>query len=251
MGYKISQLSKLSNVSTRTIRYYDEIGLLKPSIILDNGYRLYGQEEVDLLQQILFYKELGFKLSQIKEIISSKDFDKEKALKDHLTTLNKERERIIVLIDTLNKTIKSLKGEVSMSDKEKFIGFKENLIKENEEKYGKEIRENYGDDVINLSNEKFSNMSEEDYKRSKDLEDEIRETLIKGTKDYNSEIGKKLYNLHKEWLLLFWDKKMYSKKAHLGLAMMYENDDRFRKYYDDIVSGGCNTLVKAIKENSK
>lgn len=71
MEYTIQKLSQLAGISTRTLRYYDEIGLLKPDRINSSGYRIYGATEVDRLQQILFYRELGVKLDSIKEIITS------------------------------------------------------------------------------------------------------------------------------------------------------------------------------------
>ena len=80
MEYSIQSLSKMAGVSTRTLRYYDEIGILKPARIASSGYRVYSEKEVDLLQQILFYKELGIELKVIKQILSYPSFDILKAL---------------------------------------------------------------------------------------------------------------------------------------------------------------------------
>ena len=90
MEYTVSKLAKLSGVSSRTLRYYDEIGLLKPDRVMPNGYRIYGQEQVNLLQQILFYKELGFGLDDIKDIINSDEYSVEESLVNHLTHLKEE-----------------------------------------------------------------------------------------------------------------------------------------------------------------
>jgi len=76
MEYTSNKLSKMSGVSARTLRYYDEIGLLKPARIELSGYRIYGQSELDTLQQILFYRELGFPLDEIKNIIYAPDYDR-------------------------------------------------------------------------------------------------------------------------------------------------------------------------------
>lgn len=160
MEYTIKALAKLAGVSTRTLRYYDEIGLLKPCRINSSGYRIYGQEEVDLLQQILFYREMDMKLEEIRKIISQKGFNIDKALENHYSQLIAKREQIDQLIATIEKTIDTRKGERSMSDKEKFEGFKKEAMKQNEESYGKEIREAYGDEVVNASNKKFMNMTE-------------------------------------------------------------------------------------------
>ena len=81
MEYTVQRLADLAGVSSRTIRYYDEIGLLKPARINSSGYRLYGEKEVDRLQQILFYRELEVELENIKKIINGPDFDELKALK--------------------------------------------------------------------------------------------------------------------------------------------------------------------------
>ncbi|MDP4158116.1 MAG: MerR family transcriptional regulator, partial [Bacillota bacterium] len=70
MEFTVQSLGKLAGVSTRTLRYYDEIGILKPARINSSGYRIYGQREVDRLQQILFYRELGVSLEDIKKIIT-------------------------------------------------------------------------------------------------------------------------------------------------------------------------------------
>ena len=91
MEYSSNQLSKISGVSARTLRYYDEIGLLKPVRIASSGYRIYGQDELDALQQILFYRELGFPLEEIKSIMYSPDYDREQAFHSHLAELNKKR----------------------------------------------------------------------------------------------------------------------------------------------------------------
>lgn len=154
MEYSINELSKIAKISTRTLRYYHEIDLLKPKRINSSGYRIYGENEVDKLQQILFYKEMGFKLDDIKNIINSPSFDVMLALDNHKKELLKKRNEINLLIENVEKTISYKKGEVKMSDKEKFEGFKKDLVKQNEEKYGKEIREEYGDKQVDESNAK-------------------------------------------------------------------------------------------------
>ena len=92
--YSTGKLSEISGVSSRTLRYYDEIGLLKPSFINESGYRYYDDNEVALLQQILFYKERGLDLQTIKEIIYRKDFDLYSALEEHLVSLEEEKKKI-------------------------------------------------------------------------------------------------------------------------------------------------------------
>lgn len=124
MEYSIHELSKIAKISTRTLRYYHEIDLLKPKRINSSGYRIYGENEVDKLQQILFYKSMGFKLEDIKSIVSSPSFDIMTALNSHKKELLKRREEIDLLIENVEKTISYKKGEIKMSDKEKFEAFK-------------------------------------------------------------------------------------------------------------------------------
>ena len=99
MEYSIKKLSEIAGVSTRTFRYYDEIGLLKPARVSSSGYRIYGKKQVDILQQILFYKELGMSLDEIKEIIQNPNFDRINALKEHKIKLLEKRKQIDMLLD--------------------------------------------------------------------------------------------------------------------------------------------------------
>jgi len=247
MEYSINRLAKLAGISTRTLRYYDEIGLLKPKRISSNGYRVYGKKEVDLLQQILFYRELSVPLEEIRKIITAGDYDPVAVLEGHLAALKAERERIDLLIRNVEKTILDARGEINMSDREKFEGFRRQLIEDNERKYGKEAREKYGDEAIDRSNAKLMKMTEEEYKRMQQLSEQLNKTLKAAVEqgDPSGELAQKAAAMHREWLCFFWDS--YSKEAHMGLAQMYMDDHRFKKYYDDIVPGGAEFLRDAIK----
>ena len=116
-----------------------------------------------------------------------------------------------------------------MADKDRFEALKEEIIKENEAKYGKEIREKYGDETIDASNAKIMGMSEEKYDRFKALEEEIKDRLnvaVDANMNPADEIGKTITQLHKEWLMMTW--KTYNAEAHKGLAKMYVFDERFK-----------------------
>ena len=139
-----------------------------------------------------------------------------------------------------------MKGEIIMSDKEKFEGFKQELIDENEKKYGQEIRAKYGEATINASNAKISGMSEDKYAHAEQLRHDYEEMLkaALGEGDPASEKAQKACELHKEWLCCFYDK--YSLAYHKGLAEMYVTDPRFTAYYDKIAKGSSEFLRKAI-----
>lgn len=236
MEYTIRSLANLAGITTRTLRYYDEIGLLKPVRINSSGYRIYGQVQVDILQQIMFYREMELPLEEIKEIIHNKNFNFERALVFHKERLIEKQAKIEKLIKNVDKTLKSIKGDINMSDLEKFEGFKEKMLKENEEKYGKEIREKYGEDTIRKSNEKFKNLTKEQW----DEINKINEDLFKIAKiafekgDINSHEAKKMVETHKKWLSYFSD---YSDDAHIGITQLYVDDERFAAYYESIGKG--------------
>ncbi|MGL5352117.1 MAG: MerR family transcriptional regulator [Clostridium sp.] len=246
MEYTVQKLGMLTGISTRTLRYYDEIEILKPARINSSGYRIYGENEVDRLQQILFYKELGVSLNDIKNIIDDPLFNGADALESHRKNLLEKRAQLDLLIENVSKTIESKNGVINMSNKDKFKGFKEKIVSDNEKKYGKEIRSKYGDEAINKSNEKIRGMSEETYNEVTKLEIEIRETLALAfeTKDPAGELAQKAVELHKKWISHYWG--TYSKEAHAGLGQMYVDDERFTAYYDKENKGTAKFLRDAI-----
>ncbi len=133
MAYTVKKLSALSGVTVRTLHFYEEIGLLKPAYHGSNGYRYYEEKELLQLQQILFFKELGFSLKQIQKVLGRDDFDQLSALYSHRKSLNQEWEKIGQLLKTIDKTIKHLKGKKKMKDKEIFDGFNITLVKKAKE----------------------------------------------------------------------------------------------------------------------
>lgn len=246
MEYTVQSLAKIAGISSRTLRYYDEIGLLKPARINSSGYRIYAQAEVDRLQQILFYRELGISLENIRDILNAPSFDELNALKEHRVKLLERRKQLDLLIANVNQTIAVKEGGIRMTDSEKFAGFKQKMIDENEKKYGKEIREKYGEETVNDSNKKLLNMNEEQYLEIGKLGTQINETLkaAMATGDPAGDLAQKAADLHRQWLSLTWDK--YSKEAHAGLAQMYVDDERFTAYYDQIAPGAAVFLRDAI-----
>jgi DNA-binding transcriptional MerR regulator len=247
MEYTVQKLATLARISSRTLRYYDEIGILKPARINSSGYRIYGQKEVDRLQQILFYRELGVSLETIKEIVTAPSFNGAQALREHREKLLEKRAQLELLIANVEKTIALTEGRITMSDKEKFAGFKKKMIDENEKKYGQEIRQKYGEETVEKSNAKFMNMTEEQYKAVTNLEKELMNTLAQAIKtgDPASGLAQKAADLHKQWLSFYWPE--YSKEAHAGLAQMYVDDERFKVYYDKIQPGTAEFLRDAIQ----
>lgn len=249
MEYTVSKFAQLSGVSARTLRYYDEIELLKPKRINSSGYRIYGREEVDLLQQILFYRELDFQLDEIKELIHSETFDINEALDQHLVHLIRQRNRLDRLIETVEKTIQVEKGECEMTDKEKFEAFKQEAIDKNEKQYGDEVRQKYGEDTYQKSKDKLKNITQDQWDSHQALTVELNEKLAKATElgDPESELAQEVAALHKEWLIFSWPDGYYDADKHLGLSLMYVEDPRFNAYYEKVAPGAAEFLHEALK----
>lgn len=247
MEYTIQKLGEMAGVSTRTLRYYDEIGLLKPARINSSGYRIYGQMEIDLLQQILFYRALDVELDTIKKLVTSPDFNGIRALSEHHDRLLEKREQLDRLIANVEKTIAAAEGRRKMTDKEKFEGFKKRIVEDNEKKYGEEVRDKYGEDAVNRSNQKVLNMTQEEYDKAEKLAQSVQKTLAAAFKtgDPAGELAQKAVDLHRQWLCLYWDG--YSKEAHAGLGDMYVADERFKAYYDAEQPGTAEFLRDAIR----
>ena len=246
MEYTVNALSKLAGVSKRTLRYYDEIELLHPKRKSSNGYRIYGEQEVEKLQQILFYRHLDMPLEEIQRIMNDPKFDTQKALESHRQQLAAKKVQLDQLLVTIDKTLASKRGETRMTDKEKFEGFKQEAIEKNEKQYGKEIREKYDRDTVRRSNQKLAGLSQEEYQIMQDLTEKILIDLKKAmqTNDPSSEEAVQLAHLHKEWLACSWP--TYSKEAHRGLAQMYVDDPRFTKYYDEQVGIGAAEFLRKV-----
>ena len=249
MEYTINNLARMSGISSRTLRHYDQIGLLKPLRVSSTRYRIYGEKEVDKLQQILFYRELGIPLLDIKEILEDKSFNPEEAMKRHLTELENKKSQIEILINNIEKTLQTYKGETTMKNKEKFEGFKKNLIEENEKKYGKEIREKYGEETVEKSNQKLMDMTEEQYNDVEILGEALNKKLKEATEagDPTSELAQEVCDLHRRWLTFYWPEGAYNKEAHMSLVETYTQDERFKEYYEKIAPGAADFLYEAIK----
>lgn len=246
MEYTIQKLAKLSGVSTRTLRYYDEIGLLKPARLSGSGYRIYGDAQVGRLQQILFYREMDVNLTEIGQMLDSPGFSVTDALKRHREFLLQRRARLDLLIHNVEKTLACEKGDCAMDDQEKFEGFKTGLIEKNERLYGMEIRKKYGEESVEQNYRKLRGMTPEQFRRLQTLERELNGSLLKAfrTGDPSGAEGQHAAGLHRQWLSFFWNR--YTPEAHAGLARMYESDPRFTAYYDKMQPGLAAFLKEAV-----
>ncbi len=159
--HAVKQLATMAGVSTRTLHYYDEIGLLRPTRVAPNGYRQYGRQAVLRLQQIRFYRELGLSLGQTRQILDQPGFDRRQALALHRRALQAEVARLQTLLATLDKTILYLEGKATMSNEELFTGF----TPEQEQAYEADARRRYGDEVVAESSRRWKGYDAEERQR--------------------------------------------------------------------------------------
>jgi DNA-binding transcriptional MerR regulator len=236
MVYTVTKLAKISGVSVRTLHWYDEVDLLKPSYYGDNGYRYYEEEQLLILQQVLFFRELGFELKQIKNLLHRGDFDKLVVLSSHRQVLQNNLVRTRKLIKTIDKTIEHLKGSKKIKEQEFYYGFS----KEKQEEYEKQLVELFGDkakESIAESNRNVKSWSKADWDKSKEEFEEICkeliEMMVKGFKA-NSKEAQRIIQRHNEWLKKFWTPTASSYAAHGRFIMESDLRVTFEAYHPEL-----------------
>jgi DNA-binding transcriptional MerR regulator len=240
MAYTIKDIANLAGVTTRTIRYYDEIGLLDPALIGDNGYRYYDHDSLLRLQQILFFRELDVPLKEIQLIMSQPDFDLLSTLENHRSALQSKVSRLETLIDTIDQTIASEKGEGTLSDKEIFEGF-------DESQYEDEVRERWGDSPRYAESQaKWSSYSEEQKQAIKAEGGDLAVRMV--GKDPNAspddaDVQTAIGEYH-----AYINKYFYTCDVSFlrGLADNWVQDPRFAINYETIREGGAAFVGKAV-----
>jgi MerR family transcriptional regulator, thiopeptide resistance regulator len=250
MAYTVKKLSELSGVTVRTLHYYEEEGLLKPAYYGSNGYRYYEEKELLQLQQILFFKELGFTIKQMKKVLGKNDFDQLSALYSHRKALSQEWEKIGQLLQTIDKTIKHLKGKKKMKDKEIFDGFNISLVKR-----AKEDQSYFAAEAIVGKSVRNPTKSIEDVeKRGKKFYENIVETahsifrdlvhcMEKGLTPSSPEVQRIIKKHH----LLTDQIHHATQEMYRAMSQLYKEHSEFRKQLDpfhpqlaDFMSEGMN-----------
>lgn len=240
MRLSIGETSKLTGISVRTLHYYDEINLLKPSEVTESGYRYYDDNALERLQQILFYRELDFPLKDIKEILSKPDYNSIQALKNHKELLLLKRKRLDKLIKLVENIIK---GESTME----FNEFDMTEIEKAKEKYAKEVKEKWGDtEAYKENSEKTSKYKKEDWEKIQKEADEI-------FKEFSANKDKSPSSKEAQDLVVKWQNhitKYYyncTKEILKGLGEMYIADERFTKNINKFGEGTAEFMSEAIK----
>ena len=230
----------MAGVTPRTLHHYDDIGLLKPSRVGDNGYRYYGEEAVLKLQQILFYRELEFPLEEIRRIMGRRDFDVLDALQSHKEALQNQAVRLNRLLATVDNTIQHLKGEKLMSQKGLFEGFSE----EEQEKLAQEAEQMYDPETVRESNRKWKSYSAAEKEailaEGKSIYLDLAGAMSKGAA--SAQVQAVITRWHKH-MQYFWSP---NDEQLLGLADLYNNDPRFRENYEKVAPNLSEFMREAV-----
>ncbi len=241
MKMHIKEFAELTGVSVRTLHYYDEIKLLKPSFVDEqNGYRFYDEHSLERMQEILFYRELDFSLKDIYAILSSHNYDKQKALKEqkHLLTLKKERlERLIMALDSV------MKGEnftMNVFDNSEF--------EKQRDSYAKEAREKWGDTAAYKEYSAKAYSAEKQNELNDGMDALIAEFAGCMTGGNNPE-SDEAQALVKKWQAYITDNFYTCTKEILaGLGAMYTADERFKANIDRYGKGTVEFMSAAIQK---
>lgn len=218
---KVKEVADLVGISVRTLHHYDEIGLLKPTNVTEAGYRLYSDENLETLPQILFFKELGFSLKRIKEILEHPSFDYQEALQTQHQMLLEKRKQLDNIIETIEKTIQQSKGEIQMTNQEKFAGFDFS-----HNPHEQEAREKWGNQAVDQANKQAASMTALDQKRFNEVFQNL--AAIRHLAPDCEEAQK---GIHK-WYGFLNKMGNYSPGAFKNLGQMYIDDERFTKNID-------------------
>ncbi|MCA9884383.1 MAG: MerR family transcriptional regulator [Anaerolineae bacterium] len=228
--YTVKQLADLANISVRTLHHYHDLELLLPSKIGSNGYRYYDDDAVLRLQQVLFYRELGLELLQIKDVLDSPDFDIVAALRSHREALTNKLERTHELIRTVDSTIMHLAGEIDMSNKRLFTGFSD----EEQKQYEREARLQWGPDLVNESVQRWESYGDEEKEAIKQEGGQIYVDIAKHMQDGMPINSPEVQELAQRWhqhLRYFYEPTI---DILAGLGHTYKTHPDFRKTFEEI-----------------
>lgn len=240
-AYTVSQLARMAGVSVRTLHHYDQIGLLRPSARTEAGYRLYGRPELLRLQQILLFKELDMPLDEVRRTLDEPGFDLVTALKQHRQLLQRRMERLVRLLETIDRTIGQLtEDDVTLTDEELYEGFTAEQI----ERYKREARELYDPALVEESERRVRKMSREQWKAIGAEGEAVTQGLAAlADRDPGDPEVQKLIARHHAWIENFYP---CSAEVYRGLGRGYVEHPEFRAFYEKRRPGLAAFLAAAM-----
>lgn len=243
--YRVREVARLAGVTVRTLHHYDRIGLLVPAGRTAAGYRLYDNSNLLRLQQILVARELGMPLTLIKRLLDDPGYDRASALEAHRTCLVKDLRVTSRRIQSIDKALAILRGDIEMKPDEIFDGFEP-------EEYKDEARERWGEtDAYKESARRTKGYAAADWKRLKTEYESLMQRLAVKLDDGSDATHQSVLQLAEEHRVHI-DRWFYpcSHQMHCGLADMYEADERFRATFEKHGEGLAGFLVAAIRANA-
>ena len=236
---KIHEAARLSGVSERTLRYYDRIGLLPPQGVTEAGYRIYGEAEMARLQEILFFRELGFELAEIRKIMTSPGYDRREALRRQREMLVMERNRLSGIIELAER---ALKGETNMG----FAPFDRSGLEEKREEYAREARERWG------NTPEYAESERRTAGRSRAQQEQTQQEMEGIFAEFAALRGQEPGSAPVQALVEKWQAYISahfyecSRETLAGLGQMYTADERFMKNIDRAGEGTAALMSAAI-----
>lgn len=247
MAYTVGEVAKLAHVSVRALHHYDELGLLVPSERSEAGYRHYTDEDLDRLQTVLFFKELGFTLEDIRDLVDDPAFDRREALIVQRDLIAEQALRFEAMLGLIDKTLVSLKGGIQMTKEEKFEVFGDFEPAE----YEDEVKERWGEtDAYKESARRTARYTKDDWARFKAESEEINLAIVALMEaGVTADDPRAMDAVDRARLQI--DQWFYpcSLEMHAGLAEMYIADPRFTATYEKIHVGMAQYVHDAIKAN--
>ncbi len=248
LGHTVRQVADMAGITVRTLHHYDALGLLTPSARSAAGYRLYGESDLLRLQQVLFFRELGFPLEQVRAILEDPHFDQVRALEGHRQMLALERDRLARLIATVDKTLARLQEEnMGMTDEELYAGFSQEQI----ERYKREAREKYGEQIVEESERRVKQMPKSHWEainaEGDDATQKIAALAKAGRKPEDPEVQAQVAR-HFQWITNFWQPNA---ESYAGLGRLYAENDEFRAHYEKYMPGMADFMAAAMQHYSE
>lgn len=250
--YTVKQMARLSGVSVRALHHYDDIGLLKPASVGENGYRYYGRDELLRLQQIMLHRELDLPLDEIAALLDAEGFDRLAALRSHRDRLAAKAERYATLLRTLDATLAALKGEQTMDDKDFYKGFEPEKQAAYEawliERHGEPMRERIetAKDGIRQRVRDLGRAGVESLQAEAGaIEQGMAKALSEGL-PVDCESVRALMRRHRDWVAAGWN-RLPTGDAFSGLAGLYLEHPDFKARYEAVQPGLTEYLAEAMR----
>ncbi|SIN35156.1 MerR family transcriptional regulator [Micromonospora cremea] len=248
MAYTVGQVAKVAGVTVRALHHYDQIGLLSPSGRTTTGYRRYDDTDLERLQLVLYYRELGFPLEEIAAIIDDPAADPAAHLRRQHELLTVRIKRLQEMVTAIEFAMEASKLNIQLTPEERFEVFGDF----NPEEHEAEAEQRWGDtDAYRESNRRASRYTKDDWLRIKaeneDWGRRIVAVLASGVPADSPE-AMELAEEHRQIISRWFYECSY--EVHTGLADMYMADERFTRHYENIAPGLAAYLNEAIHANA-